>query len=426
MRYSQRLKAISFLISTSLIVSLGLSSPASAAQTLTLIAEESFDYSGNIVGKNGGSGFTNAWQDAYYNSNGSSNYSIQTPGLTYSGLTTAGGYMYSCSSTPNQVCGVSRQIPTQSSGVLYIQMLVNFGSQRGGGTPNIRLSDGSGTQSGGFGYGDGAPSPGISIMNAALTPLSDGSSTAGTLNALNLVIIRIDYSANRSTMYLNPDLATFSYLSPPTASATYPNFAPEVKTLSFFARNGVQYDEVKIYTVTGTSAADDEAAAKAAAENARKKRDAEIKTARERINYLLTTNGEVTPKDLSDADLPLKSVDSLHLAYKELISIKYSLTAPLSPEALAEIKFNKFMKYAMYERMTGISRGDVFGRDLVKFGIIPAGAPMKQLTTYQLMKQPISVRDSIAEVNDFFNKSASSFAERKARLVAIIAKIQRS
>jgi hypothetical protein len=51
---------------------------------------------------------------------------------------------------------------------------------------------------------------------------------------------------------------------------------------------------------------------------------------------------------------------------------------------------------------------------------------MKQLTTYQLMKQPISVRDSIAEVNDFFNKSANSFAERKARLAAIIAKIQQS
>ncbi len=305
-------------------------------------------------------------------------------------------------------------------------MLVNFGSQRGGGTPNIRLSDGSGTQSGGFGYGDGAPSPGISIMNAAITPLSDGSSTAGTLNALNLLIIRIDYSANATSMYLNPDLATFSYLSPPTASASYPNLAPEVKTLSFFSRNGVQYDELKIYSVTGTSASDEAAANSAAARQREEARNAAIKAAREKINLALITNQVVTPADLVSADLPLSSVESLKLAYQELISIKYLLTSPLSPEALAEIKFNKFMKYAMYERMTGLSSGEVFGRDLVKFGVISADAPMKQLTTYQLMKQPVSARDSIAKVNDFFTKSASSFAERKARLVAIIAKIQRS
>lgn len=305
-------------------------------------------------------------------------------------------------------------------------MLVNFGSQRGGGTPNIRLSDGSGTQSGGFGYGDGAPSPGISIMNAALTPLSDGSSTAGTLSALNLLIIRIDYSANATSMYLNPDLSTFSYLSPPTASASYPNLAPEVRTLSFFSRNGVQFDELKIYSVTGTSAAEERALAEAERKRSEAARAAAVKTARERINLLLATNQAISTKDLSDADLPLKSVDSLYLAYKELLSIKYALTKPLSADEAYALKFNKFMKYAMYERMTGISSGDVFGRDLAKYGVISEDAPMKQLTTYQLMKQPVSARDSIAKVNDFYTQAAKSFQARKAHLAAIIAKIQGS
>lgn len=418
------MKTITFLVCTSLIFTLGISSPAHAAQTLTLIAEESFDYTGNIVGKNGGSGFTNAWQDAYYNAYAGSNYSIQTPGLTYSGLTTAGGYMYSCSSSPNQVCGVSRQIPVQNSGVLYIQMLVNFGSQRGGGTPNIRLSDGSGTQSGGFGYGDGAPSPGISIMNAALTPLSDGSSTAGTLSALNLLIIRIDYSANATSMYLNPDLSTFSYLSPPTASASYPNLAPEVRTLSFFSRSGVQYDELKIYSVTGTSDAEERARAEAERKRSEAVRAAAVKIARERLNLLLVTNQSISTKDLLDAEAPIKSVDSLYLAYKELLSIKYALTKPLSDNEAYAMKFDKFMKYAMYERMTGISSGEVFGRDLVKYGVIAADAPMKQLMTYQLMKQPLTARDSIAKVNDFFKRSSESFAARREHLATIIAKIK--
>lgn len=424
MRYRSKVKTSTVLVCTSLIVSLGISSPAQAAQTLTLIAEESFDYTGNIVGKNGGSGFTNAWQDAYYNANGTSNYSIQTPGLTYSGLTTAGGYMYSCSSSPNQVCGVSRQIPVQNSGVLYIQMLVNFGSQRGSGTPNIRLSDGSGTQSGGFGYGDGAPTPGISIINPALTPLSDGSSTAGTLNALNLLIIRIDYSANATSMYLNPDLSTFSYLSPPTASASYPNLAPEVKTLSFFSRSGVQYDELKIYSITGTSATEERALAEAERKRSEAVRAAAVKTARERLNLLLATNQPISTKDLSDAEAPIKSVDSLYLAYKELLSIKYALTKPLSANEAYTLKFDKFMKYAMYERMTGISSGDVFGRDLVKYGVIAADAPMKQLMTYQLMKQPLTARDSIAKVNDFLKRSSEIFTARREHLATIIAKIK--
>jgi hypothetical protein len=388
---------------------------ASAAQTLTLVAEESFDYTGNIVDKNGGSGFTNAWQDSYYNVNGTSNYSIQTPGLTYSGLTTTGGYMYSCSSTPNQVCGVSRQIPTQSTGVLYIQVLVNFGSQRGGGTPNIRLSDGSGTQSGGFGYGDGAPTPGISIMNAALAPLSDGSSTSGTLNALNLVILRIDYRTNISTLYLNPDLSTFSYLNPPTASASYPNLAPEVKTIAFFSRNGVMYDELKVYKLTGTSTAEEEAARKQIEAD----RAAAIKVAREKIYNALERNQKVTEQDLVAADLPLKSVDSLISVYKDLMSIKYSLTQPLSAAAVAELKFKKFMKYVMVERITGINTGTVYGRDLVNYGLIDESIPMKQLATYRLMKLPQTGRDSIEEINKYFTESSKFFTERKARIATL-------
>ena len=417
------MKRIACLISASLFFSIGTVNPASATQTLSLIAEESFDYTGNIVGKNGGSGFTNAWQDVYYNVNGNSDYSIQTPGLTYSGLTTTGGYMYSCSSTPNQVCGVGRQIPVQNSGVTYIQLLVNFGSQRGGGTPNIRLSDGSGNQSGGFGFGDGAPSPGISILNSALSPLSDGSSTAGTLNALNLVILRIDYTSNKTTLYINPDLSTFSYLSPPAPNASYPNLAPEVKTINFFARSGVQYDELKVYSVTGTSDAED----KAAAEAERKRREAAhaaaVKAARDRLNLLLTTNQTVTLKDMNDAETPLKSVDSLLRAYKELISIKYTLTKPLTAEEAYALKFNKFMKYAMYERLTGLSSDPVFGRDLAAYGVISSDAPMKQLTTYQLLKQPLASRNSIELVDKFFAEARSKFTARKEHLATTIAKI---
>lgn len=81
------------------------------------------------------------------------------------------------------------------------------------------------------------------------------------------------------------------------------------------------------------------------------------------------------------------------------------------------------MKYAMYERMTGISAGEVIGRDLVQYGVISADTPMKQLTSYRLMKQPLTVRNSIEKVDAFFKESSAKFVARKEHLAEIIAKI---
>lgn len=159
----------------------------------------------------------------------------------------------------------------------------------------------------------------------------------------------------------------------------------------------------------------------------RRKREAEhaaaVKTARDRLNLLVTTNQPISTKDLEAAETPIKSVDSLLLAYKELLATKHTLTKPLTADELYSLKFNKFMKYAMYERMTGISTGDVTGRDLVKYGVISHDTPMKQLTSYRLMKQTLAARNSIEKVDAFFKDSSAKFLARKEHLAAIIAKI---
>ncbi len=110
--------------------------------------------------------------------------------------------------------------------------------------------------------------------------------------------------------------------------------------------------------------------------------------------------------------------------YKELIAIRSSLTQPLSIEAAADLKFNKFMKYAIIERITGLNSGSFYGRDLVKFGLISESNPMKQLTAYRLAKLPLKERDSLQEVEQFIKKSTEKFLARRAHLVTIIAKIQ--
>lgn len=164
---------------------------------------------------------------------------------------------------------------------------------------------------------------------------------------------------------------------------------------------------------------DQEAKKKAEAERA-----ARVKSAREKLYLALVTNQSFTAKDMSDAELPLNSTHSLLAAFKELNSVKYSLTTPLPPETVAEMKFLKIMKYAMVERIAGINNGDVYACNLVKFGLIEESTPMKQLATYRLMKLPVGQRDTLIKIEEYYKKSSEEFIARKERLAAIIAKIQ--
>lgn len=224
-----------------------------------------------------------------------------------------------------------------------------------------------------------------------------------------------DYSAEANTSILMNTKNDSSFITSSVAGITFTN------------NGSVTSSALNPFEIVLTQAERDAqalAASKEAQRKAEAARQVEIKATRELINLALVTKTPVTPADLVKADLPIATVESLNLVYQELISIKYALTAPLSPEALAEIKFNKFMKYAMYERMTGVNSGEVIGRDLVKFGVIPEETLMKQLTTYQLMKRPLAERDSINKVNQFFSEANERFVATKARLAAVIARSQ--
>lgn len=217
-------------------------SPAQGASTLTLIASDSFEYSGSIVGKNGGFGFTSAWTAHY----GSSDFYVDASGLTYPNVTTAGGLIRSCSAFSGQICGVSRDFAPQESGVFYLHMIANFGTQTGGGTPMLRFFDSSTAQSGGIGANGG---PLISILDEALAIKGDGTASFGALNATSLVMLQIDYISKTTQMWINPNMATFDYLNPPAPDAIYPGLAPKMARIAFYARSGVKFDEFKLYRV---------------------------------------------------------------------------------------------------------------------------------------------------------------------------------
>ncbi len=212
---------------------------------VTLLAYEGFDYAaGTLNGQNGGSGWSGAWTWTY-GSGGS--LGVAATGLTYTGLTTT-GRSATWSSGGNGISEARRSLPLVNSGVVYLQFLTQFGASSGGGTPNLRLFA-NGVMTGGIGANGGTYGGVISILDTALQPASGGaSSSSATLSALNLLVVRIDYTANATMLWTNPNLATFDYLNPGNHDAIYEGLAPAFDTLDFYTRNPGRIDEIAVYS----------------------------------------------------------------------------------------------------------------------------------------------------------------------------------
>src|SRR5205814_6304606 len=95
-------------------------------------------------------------------------------------------------------------ISSLNSSVAYIQFLSQWSERPApGGTPNLRL-DYQSVQTGGIGNNG---SPNMAILGPGLQPLPGGTSSTPA-STFSLVIIRIDYLADTTSMWLNPNVAT--------------------------------------------------------------------------------------------------------------------------------------------------------------------------------------------------------------------------
>lgn len=223
---------------------LGLTAEGRQTQP-TVIASESFNYSaGALVGQTGGTGWTSAWLDTY---GSGGNHVVHATGYTYAGLTTLGGRMVQ-STTGEPISEVSRDLPIQDDGLVYIRYISAYNTQTGGGTPNLRLFN-NGSLTGGIGANGGAPAISglISILGNDLNALTDGSSTSdAALSSQSLNLLQIDYSGNTTRLWINPNLSTFNYSSPGTPDAIYAGLAPVFNRISFYTRGTVGIDEISI------------------------------------------------------------------------------------------------------------------------------------------------------------------------------------
>lgn len=207
------------------------------------LAYDGFNYAaGALTGRSGGTGWSTGWIRDY---GSGATFNVNATGLTYAGLTTTGGRL-EWGSGGNGISENSRTLPLVDDGVVYIQFLAQFGSSSGGGTPNLRLYK-EGALTGGIGGNGGTFGGVFSILDTTLSPASNGSSSSSTsLSTLSLVVTRIDYVNQSTSLYLNPNLATFNYLNPGTPQATFAGLAPAFDQIALYSRSPASFDELRV------------------------------------------------------------------------------------------------------------------------------------------------------------------------------------
>jgi hypothetical protein len=208
------------------------------------VVKDSFVYTGGVTLDNlsGGTGnWSGAW-DWTYTSGGS--LVTDATGFTYPGLVTSGGKA-TWGPGSNQIAQCQRSLPRQHAGVTYFQLIMQT-ANGGFGTPSIRMLDSVAPgQTWAIGNNGGADTTHITIMDGSLTPVPGGVSTA-LLSAVNLVIVRIDYDAQATSVFINPDMSTFDYGAPPAATLSISNFAPAFDLISINFRVSSSLDELHI------------------------------------------------------------------------------------------------------------------------------------------------------------------------------------
>lgn len=213
--------------------------PAHSAPVTTVIAEDSFAYTSgqSVVGKSGGSGWTTPWE--FENPN-FSRLQVDATGLTVPGVSSTGGGLVYVLNGVNPLGHAARALPLQDTGVVFVQFLSQFGTQSGSGSPTIRFGAAWVGNTGGCG------SPVYALID---TTASVFECTTVPLATLSAVVLRIDYTAQTTQMWVLPSLSGFDYLNPPAPTVQRAGFAPVFSRFSLYARNPARIDELKVFRV---------------------------------------------------------------------------------------------------------------------------------------------------------------------------------
>ncbi|HLA51774.1 MAG TPA: hypothetical protein VK618_00630, partial [Flavitalea sp.] len=178
-----------------------------------VIVYEPFAYGGGtLTGNNGGTGWSGAWFSSHPIF---TDLDVNTTGFTYPGFTTSGGRSTYASSFGGDGARKLLAVSNAAYDVVWLAFLANYDEQ-GGGFNNMRLIL-TGGLTGGVG-GNGLISN-WSILNSGLNA---GASTSVPLNGTeHLALLKIDYTAGTSSLWINPTVSGFDGTQTPSATVSF-------------------------------------------------------------------------------------------------------------------------------------------------------------------------------------------------------------
>ena len=190
-----------------------------------VIVSEPFAYGGgSLTGNTGGTGWSGAW----FGPNGAfDDLGVNTTGFSYPGFATSGGRASYIGSTGGDGGRYLAAGSNATYNVVWLAFLANYDEQ-GGGFNNIRLFLPGGLSAG---IGGNAFISNWSILGAALTTAAP---TSIPLNGtLRLALLKIDYTAGTSSLWIDPTVSGFDGTQTPSATVS---FAPVFDRIEFYNR----------------------------------------------------------------------------------------------------------------------------------------------------------------------------------------------
>ena len=247
-----RMRVLSALAVGSVVgaVLVGASAPVTMAASwpvisgnfvLTDLVYEGFDYSSgaSLQSQSGGTGWSGAWD---YAQGGDSPLGIAGSGLTYTGLPVEG--LSTAYAGVRAINGSGRDLSRVDSGIVYVQLLVNLSGGFNNGAPNLRFYDTNASANTGF-IGSNNTGNNAAILSASSVDIGNSGVDINT-GTTHLLVVRIDYGAQQTDLWVNPDVTTFDYGNPPSADATATSFAPEFDRIYLFNRSSGSFDEFRV------------------------------------------------------------------------------------------------------------------------------------------------------------------------------------
>ena len=201
-----------------------------------VIVYEPFAYGGGtITGKNGGIGWSGAWFSSHPDF---TDLGVNTTGFSYPGFATSGGRSTYVASFGGDGGRMLPALSNAAYNVVWLTFLANYNLQ-GGGFNNMRLLlNGGGT--GGIGGNGGVSN--WAILNSSLT---SSVVTSYPLNGtLHLALLKIDYTAGTSSLWIDPAVSSFDGTQTPSMSVS---FAPVFDRIDLYNKEGnIGTDEITL------------------------------------------------------------------------------------------------------------------------------------------------------------------------------------